>query len=178
MKHVFSVFFAAALTAAFAAGCAGAQDQKAEQDKASSAPASEPPPAAAPAPAAAVQTFPARHAEAARKLAEKPALGMAEAIKTGDLEKFNSTLPQKGRPMTQAAFKKQCRMLSARFGKLVGTEYLGSIDRGKTRDFLWKFAFEGAPDPKTPQHVEVLYVVKIGLVKDQPTIFGCGIIPY
>ena len=158
MKKNFAVFFAAALL--LAAGCV------------KEIPRVVPDPC-----------IPAEREPEARAEAEKMALGLAEAFKTGDFEKFNAVQPKGGRAMPQAAFAKLRGSLMRRFGVMTKAEYFGRLDQGLVNDYLWKFTFE-APKrddkdkdkdkdkPAVSGRHEIICWIRVGFSGGKPVVAG------
>ena len=154
MKRLPMILFAAAFAAVFAGGCATGEAPKKEEE----------PPKLAPDP-----RVPAEREAEAKAAAEKIALGMAEALKTGDFEKFNAVQPKNGKGMPKKAFEHRRSALNTYFGKLVGVEYFGKLDQGRVNDYLWKYTFEGE---KPRRRHEAIFWVRIGSVGGKPTVAG------
>lgn len=154
MKKLSMIVFAAALAVAFAGGCA--TGDAAKQDETPRV-----------VPDAAV---PAECEAEAKAAAEKLALGMAEAIKTGDFKKFEAVQPKNGRGMPKKAFEHRRSALNMYFGKLVGVEYFGKLDQGRVNDYLWKYTFEDE-DPRCRRH-EAIFWVRVGSAGGKPTVAG------
>ena len=117
MKRFGIMLAAAALVTAFAAGCAtGGGDGKKKEE----------PPKIIPDPC-----IPAEREPEAKAAAERMANGMAEALKTGDFEKFRVTQQEGGRMMPPELFAKVRKSMIRNFGKLTGAEYIGALDQGR-----------------------------------------------
>ena len=157
MKRVPMILFAAALATVFAGGCATGDAPKKEAE----------PPKLVPDPCVPVE----REAEA-KAAAEKIALGMAEALRTGDFEKFNAVQPKMGRGMPLSAFVKLRNSVARHYGKLTTAEYFGKLDQGKVNDYLWKFVFEAPKDAASPGRHEVICWVRVGFAGGKPMIAG------
>lgn len=157
MNKSFAMLLAAALTTAFAAGCATNRDgRKADAQKVVADP-----------------RIPADREPEAKAAAEKMALGMAEAIRTGDFEKFNAVQPRSGRMMPESAFAKRREALNRMYGKLVGVEYFGCLDQGQVNDYLWKFSFESRKEgEKTASRRELIFWVRVGFAGGKPMVAG------
>ena len=163
MKRVLFPLSAALLTACFA-GCAteNAAEKTAEN-------AAEKAPQAAPAPG-----IPADREPEAKAAAEKLALGMAEALKTGDFAKFDAVQPKSGRPIPSSVFSKLRRSISHKYGKFERAEYFGKLEQGPANDYLWKFVFAApAESGKAPIRREIVYWVRVGFVQGKPVVYGC-----
>ena len=156
MKRLPMIIFAAALATAFAGGCAMGEAEKKEE-----------PPKVVPDPCVPVE----REAEA-KAAAEKIALGMAEALRSGDFEKFNAVQPKTGRGMPMSAFVKLRKSVMRHYGKLTSTEYFGKLDQGRVNDYLWKFVFEAPKDAASPGRHEVICWVRVGFAGGKPTVAG------
>ena len=163
MKRVPMIMFAAFLAAVFA-GCATAGDTKKEEQ-----------PKLAPDPC-----VPAEREAEAKAAAEKIALGMAEALRSGDFEKFNAVQPKTGKGMPMAAFVRLRTSVMRHSGRLTATEYFGKLDQGRVNDYLWKFVFEAskdaaskdAKDAASPGRHEVICWVRVGFAGGKPMIAG------
>ena len=151
------VMVTAALMTALAGGCASGADAKKEEQ-----------PKVLPDPA-----IPTGREPEAKAAAEKMANGMAEALKSGDFEKFRVTQQAGSRMMPPELFAKVRKSMTRNFGKLTGSEYIGFLDQGRVRDYMWKFAFE-APrkDSAAPRHHEIIYWVRVGFANGAPVIYG------
>ena len=151
------VMAAAALVTAFAGGCASGNDAKKEE-----APKVVPD-----------LNIPADREPEAKAAAEKMANGMAEALKSGDFEKFRVTQQKGVRMMPPELFFKVRKSMMQNFGTLTGSEYVGSLDQGRVKDYMWKFMFE-APrkDSTVPRHHEIIYWVRAGFANGAPVIYG------
>ena len=154
MKRVPMILFAAALAAVFA-GCATGEAPKKEEQ----------PPKLAPDP-----RIPAECEAEAKAAAEKIALGMAEALRTGDFEKFNAVQPKSGRGIAVNVFEKRRATLSRIFGKLTAAEYFGKLDQGMVNDYLWKFIYESEKKDAAPVHREIIFWVRVGSIGGKPTV--------
>ena len=119
----------------------------------------------------------------AKAAAETVALGLAEAFKTGDFEKFNAVQPKGGRTMPPAAFAKLRESLTRRYGVMTGAEYFGRLDHGQVNDYLWKFAFEAPKkDDKgedkaknkaaAPARHEIVCWIRVGFAGGKPVVAG------
>ena len=154
MKRSFAMLFAAALAAIFAVGCAAGRDGgKAEAQKVVPDP-----------------RIPADREPEAKAAAEKLALGMAEALKTGDFKKFAAVQPKSGRVMPEAFFAKRREALTRIYGKLVGVEYFGRLDQGQVNDYLWKFSFEKEGEKGSRR--SIVFWVRVGFAGGRPMIAG------
>lgn len=154
MKRCLTIVFTTALAAVFAGGCAmGEAVKKEETPKVGADP-----------------RIPAECEAEALAAAEKVALGMAEAIKTGDFKKFEAVQPKHGRGMPKKAFEHRRAALNNYFGKLVGVEYFGKLDQGQVIDYLWKYTFEDA-DPAPRRH-EAIFWVRVGSAGGKPMVAG------
>ena len=158
MKKLSMIVFAAALTAVFAGGCATSEAEK----KAAAVQSVAPDPC-----------VPAEREAEAKAAAEKIALGMAEALRTGDFEKFRVTQQEGARMMPPELFAKVRKSMMRNFGNLTGSEYIGFLDQGRVRDYMWKFVFE-APrkDSPVPRHHEIIYWVRVGFANGAPVVYG------
>ena len=158
------ILFAAALATAFAGGCATGEAAKSEKAQ-----------PVVPDPCVPVE----REAEA-KAAAEKIALGMAEALRSGDFEKFNAVQPKTGKGMPMAAFVRLRTSVMRHYGRLTATEYFGKLDQGRVNDYLWKFVFEAskdaaskdAKDAASPGRHEVICWVRVGFAGGKPMIAG------
>jgi len=157
MNRFTVVMAAAALVTVLAGGCASGGDAKNEE-----APKVVPD-----------IKIPAEREPEAKAAAEKMANGMAEALKTGDFEKFRVTQQPGARMMPPELFAKVRKSMTHNFGKLTGSEYIGSLDQGRVRDYMWKFIFE-APrkDSPVPRHHEIIYWVRVGFANGAPVVYG------
>ena len=151
------VMATAALVTALAGGCASGSDAKKEE-----------PPKVVP-----DLNIPADREPEAKAAAERMANGMAEALKTGDFEKFRVTQQEGARMMPPELFAKVRKSMMRNFGNLIGSGYIGSLDQGRVRDYMWKFVFE-APrkDSPVPRHHEVIYWVRVGFADGAPVVYG------
>ena len=154
MKKLSMIVFAAALAVAFAGGCA--TGDAAKQDETPKAVADP--------------RVPVEREAEAKAAAEKIALGMAEAIRTGDFKKFEAVQPKIGRGMPKKAFEHRRAALNNYFGKLVGVEYFGKLDQGQVIDYMWKYTFEDA-DPAPRRH-EAIFCVRVGSAGGRPMVAG------
>jgi len=120
--------------------------------------------------------IPADREPEAKAAAEKMALGMAEALKTGDFEKFNAVQPKFNGGMTKAAFAKRREALSLYFGNMTGAEYLGCLKHEQVNDYLWKFSFEApaAEGSAAARRHEIIYWVRVGFADGAPRVAGFG----
>ena len=157
MKRFFATFSAAAML--LAAGCATGGKE---------APRVVPDPC-----------VPAEREPEAKAAAEKMALGMAEALKSGDFSKFSAVQPKGGRVMPEAVFAKRRDALTRIYGKLVGVEYFGRLDQGPVNDYLWKFTFESSKkDDKdkekaaAPVRKSIIFWVRVGFAGGKPVVAG------
>jgi len=157
MKKLSMIVFAAALATVFAGGCATGEAEKKE--------------AAAP-PVAPDPCVPAEREAEAKEAAEKIALGMAEALRSGDFEKFNAVQPKQGRGMPAGVFGKRRAALSRIFGNLVGVEYFGRLDQGQVNDYLWKFIYESEKKDAAPARREIIFWVRVGFAGGKPRVAG------
>ena len=159
MDKRFVMLSAAVLAVVFAGGCATGRDGgKADEKKPKTV---------------ADPRIPADREPEAKAAAEKMALGMAEAIKTGDFEKFNAVQPKHGRQMPESAFAKRRGALNRMYGKLVGVEYFGCLDQGQVNDYLWKFSFESRKEgEKTASRRELIFWVRVGFAGGKPMVAG------
>jgi len=159
MKKYGAFLFAAAVAAVFCGGCASGKTQKEETPKLVPDPA-----------------IPAGREHEAKAAAEKMALGMAEALKTGDFEKFNAVQPKFNGGMTKAAFTKRREALSHYFGNMTGAEYLGCLKQEQVNDYLWKFSFEApaAEGSTAARRHESIYWVRVGFAGGAPRVAGFG----
>ena len=151
------VMATAALVTALAGGCASGIDAKKEE-----------PPKVVP-----DLNIPADREPEAKAAAERMANGMAEALKTGDFEKFRVTQQEGARMMPPELFAKVRKSMMRNFGNLIGSGYIGSLDQGRVRDYMWKFVFE-APrkDSPVPRHHEIIYWVRVGFANGAPVVYG------
>ena len=157
MNRSFAMLFAAALAAALAAGCATGRDA----DKAPEQKKIVPDPG-----------IPAGRESDARAEAEKMALGMAEALKSGDFKKFAAVQPKTGRGLPEAIFHKRRGALNRMYGKLVGVEYFGCLDQGTVNDYLWKFSFESPRNGGKPLRRSIVFWVRVGFAGGKPMVAG------
>ena len=116
--------------------------------------------------------FPPTLEAPAKQLAQRFALGLAEALKSGDFASFNAVQPEsEKRKFTSDTFAKMHTALTRRYGKLVNAEYFGRLDQGRVMDFLWKFSFEKSVDGKTHRH-ELLLLTRTGSINGQAVLAG------
>ena len=155
MKSLGAIIFAAAML--LAAGCATDEEKKQEEKIPKLTPDA---------------TIPVEREHEARTATEKMALGMAEALKSGDFEKFSSTQQKGGRMMPPEVFFKLRKSMLQRFGKPVGAEYLGTLDQGPVKDYMWKFIFEPRKGSAAPGHHEIVYWVRAGFAGGKPVVYG------
>ena len=153
------ILFAAALATVFAGGCATGEAEK----KAAT------PPPVVPDPCVPVE----RDAEA-KAAAEKIALGMAAALRSGDFEKFNAVQPKMGKGISVNAFEKRRAVLNRIFGKLIAAEYFGKLNQGMANDYLWKFIYESEKKDAPPVHREIIFWVRVGSIGGKLTIVCVG----
>ena len=153
MNKLAAFFFTAAVTAAFVGGCV------------SNKPA--PPPKVVPDPC-----IPADREPEARAAAEKLALGMAEALKSGDFKKFDAVQPRIGRGLPEAVFAKRRAALTRMYGKLVAAEYFGCLGQGQVNDYLWKFTFESRKDGEKTSRRAIIFWVRVGFSGGKPMVAG------
>lgn len=153
----FCIVLAAALAAAAAGGCATGGDAKKE----------DAPPKIVPDPG-----IPAGRENEAKAAAERMAVGMAEALKSGDFEKFRVTQQKGGRMMPPEVFHRLRKSMTRNFGNLTGIEYFGMLDQGRVRDHLWKFVFESPEGAAKPRHHEIVYWVRVGFAGGAPVVYG------
>ena len=156
MKSLGALIFAAAVL--LGGGCASNGEAKKPEDK---------PPKLTP-----DASIPAEREHEARAAAEKMALGMAEALKTGDFEKFSSTQQKGGRRMPPEVFFKLRKSMLQRFGKPIRAEYLGVLDQGPVRDYMWKFIFESKKTSGAPGRHEIVCWVRVGFAGGKPVVAG------
>jgi len=152
MKKRGAILFAAALTALLIGGCAGAKEET---------------PQILPDP-----VMPSERDPEAKAAAEKVALGMAEALKSGDFEKFSSTQQKGGRMMPFGVFANLRKSVTRRFGKLTGAEYIGALSQGRVKDYMWKFVFEAPENSAAPGHHEIIYWVRVGFADGKLVVYG------
>ena len=155
MKKRFSFLLASALAAVLCGGCAIGGKQEEE------APKFVPDP-----------VIPAERESEAKAAAEKMALGMAEALKSGDFEKFDAVQPKTKGRMSKAAFARLRGGLTRHYGDLTGAEFFGRLDQGRVNDYMWKFAFDAPKGSKTPGHHEIVYWVRVGFANGKPMVAG------
>lgn len=157
MNRSFAMLFAAALTTVFATGCAiGRGGKKAEGGQK----------------VVADPCVPADREPEAKAAAEKMALGMAEALKSGDFKKFAAVQPKTGRGLPEKVFAKRREALTRIYGKLVGVEYFGRLDQGQVNDYLWKFSFEQSKKGEKPSRRTIVFWVRVGFAGGKPMVAG------
>ena len=118
------------------------------------------------------QVFPAELEAPAKQLAERLALGLAEALKSGEFSAFDAVQPEAAKhKFTADTFAKMNTALERRYGKLVNAEFFGRLDQSKVMDFLWKFSFEKSADDKKQRH-EILLLIRTGSVGGKAVIAG------
>ena len=156
MNKRFAMLFAAALAVVFSGGCAISRGaKKADVTKVVPDPC-----------------IPVDREPEAKSAAEKMALGMAEALKSGEFAKFDAVQPKRGRGMPESAFAKRREALIRHYGKLTGIEYFGCLDQGQVNDYLWKFAFESQKDDKTVSRRSIIFWVRVGFSGGKPMVAG------
>ena len=154
MKRSFVMLLLAA--AVFAGGCAierGAKKAEKQEQKSAPDPA-----------------IPADREPEAKAAAEKMALGMAEALKSGDFKKFEAVQPKTGRGLPENVFAKRREALTNMYGKLVGVEYFGCLDQGQVNDYLWKFSF--VREGEKPARRSIVFWVRVGFAGGKPVVAG------
>ena len=118
------------------------------------------------------EVFPPESEAPARALAEKLARGLAEAIRSGDFAAFHAAQPKGGKELSADMFEQMRQALTQRYGKLVGTEYMGRLDQGRVMDFLWKFTFEQPKESGASSRHEIIYWVRTGMADGKPVVAG------
>ncbi len=157
MKKHITILFAAAF-AVFAGGCATGDAAKKPEEAPKVVPDLR---------------IPADREPEVKAAAEKMANGMAEAIRTGDFEKFRVTQQEGVRMMPPELFVKVRKSMMRNFGTLIGSEYIGSLDQGRVKDHMWKFTFEAArKDSPVPRRHEIIYWVRVGFSQGAPVVYG------
>ena len=152
MNKLVAFFFTAAVTAAFVGGCVSNKPDT---------------PKVVPDP-----VVPAEREPEARAAAEKLALGMAEALKSGDFKKFDAVQPKTGRGLPEAIFAKRREALTRMYGKLVAAEYFGCLGQGQVNDYLWKFTFESRKDGGNSARRAIIFWVRVGFAGGKPMVAG------
>ena len=162
MYKCFAAVCAAASMAAVVGGCAAGKSVEKQ---------SAPP--AAKATENREQIFPEKAETPALALAEKFVGGLVESLKSGDFQTFLSAQPAGSRPFKKEDFDKMRDSLSKRYGKLTASEYLGQLDQGRVRDFLWKFTFERDDSAGIPAaRRQIVCWVRVGAVNGEPVLAG------